>query len=109
MRSLFHRHGKSIGITLFRSGRLQIELWLCLEDVEPHVHHQIDSTIIWIGGRMLGTIGGRSKELGWRQLGHRYAIPAKVKHSAKIHTFGLFANIERWKTDPTSAAIDFHV
>ena len=106
---MIHRRGKSIGVTLFKWNRCQVELWLCLGCVEPHVHKQIDSTILWLGGSMLGTIGERSKELCWRQIFHRYSVPAGTSHSAQVHSFGLFANIELWSSEPTSAAIDFHV
>lgn len=104
---MFHRHDSNIGVTLFRWNKLQVELWLCLGDVRPHVHENIESTIIWLGGRMLGTIGDRTKQLTWKQAGHRYPVTAGTVHSAKVQTFGLFANIERWKSQPTSACIDF--
>lgn len=107
---LCHRHNGCIGFILFRAGKRQCELWYCRhgEEIEPHVHQKIDSTLVILGGGMDGRIGGRRGIVGWQDFLRRFHIPAGTVHSAKITgRFCLFLNFERWTGNPTSAAIDF--
>lgn len=96
------------GFCLFKLGRIQVELWLCPrgENIYPHVHEHIDSTIIVLKGRLWGEIG---KRFGTAKKFKSYHIPAGVRHAASMsgYTSVWFINIERWTCDPTSAADDF--
>lgn len=107
---MIHRHNRCVGITVFKFGKRQIELWFVprLEKIEPHFHKHCDSVIIPILGSMVGCIGNKSGKTGWWDLGRRFHIPAYVFHSATTaKSFCLFLNFEKWDTQPTSASIDF--
>lgn len=110
MRRWIHRHNRCLCITILRLGRRQVELVFAPhgEVIEPHVHQQADCTLVILGGEMEGTIADRKGKTGWYDFLRRFKIPAGVTHSATVTgRFVLFANFERWLTDPTSAAIDF--
>lgn len=97
---------------MFRWGRRKLELWFipAVHFIPPHVHQHIDSTLIFIAGSMLGEIAGRRGLVGGRRdFLRRFKIPAGTVHSARTHSFTLFANWERWKdgVPMTSAATDF--
>lgn len=105
-----HRHNRCIGVTVFRFGKTQLELWFCPggEQIEPHFHQDIDSTLIMLGGELEGNINGRVGRTGWYDFLRRFHIPAGTVHSAKVTGwFCLFANLERWSGQPSSAAVDF--
>jgi hypothetical protein len=105
-----HRHNGCIGITLFRFGRRQLEVWYCPggEVIKTHCHEKIDSTLIILAGEMEGTIGSRTGKTGWYDFLRRFRVPRGVLHSAKITgRFCIFANYERWTGRPSSAAVDF--
>lgn len=106
-----HRHNGCVAFVVFRFRRCQVELVWCPrgEVIEPHVHHKIDSTLIILGGEMDGRIGeGRRGRTGWYDFGRRFHIPAGTVHDTTVTgRFCLFANVERWTGDPTSAAVDF--
>lgn len=107
---MIKRHNGCRGLTLWRWGRFQIELWFAPkgEVIEPHIHSRIDSSIVFLVGSMVGTIGGKTGLLEWpADCFRRFNVPAGVKHSATITAFCMFANVERWKGDVTSAADDF--
>jgi hypothetical protein len=106
---MIHRHNRCVGLTLFRFGCHQIELWLCprLERIEPHSHPHIDCRLIVLFGRMLGTIGKKSGLVDWRKWFRVFNVAPGVSHSAHILSFTAFLNIETWTVNPTSAAIDF--
>jgi len=99
------KHNNCTGLTLFRWGRFQIELWICPKgDIPPHLHSKIDSTIYLLFGSMLGRIGDK---VGFPSKLKGYKIPAGVVHSATCLSLCVFANIERWNAEATSAAEDF--
>lgn len=107
---MMHRHNGCICFTLFRFGTRQLELVWCPkgEEIEAHVHHQIHSTLIIIGGEMEGWIGERHGKTGWYDFLRRFSIPAGTVHRAKVTgRFCLFMNFERWTGKPSSAAVDF--
>ena len=102
---------------LFRWGRRQLEVWLCPagEQIDPHVHSSIDSTIRLLWGCMQGQIADKK---GWvtawsmwqkHDFFRPFTIPAGVKHSASIAEFTIFLNWENWRGEMpiTSAAEDF--
>lgn len=109
---MIERHNRCIGVKLFRLGVWQLELWFAPrgEFIEPHSHRQIDSTLVFLWGHILGTIGDKTGTVSYRDALRRFAIPAGVTHSATVYSpFCLFLNWEKWKTSNiTSAAIDFH-
>jgi len=57
---------------------------------------------------MRWTMGDKSKHVTTWHCGWSKPVPAGVSHSAVADTFSVFLNLERWKSKPTSAAIDFH-
>lgn len=103
------RHNRCIGIRLFRWKRWQLEIWFAPkgEVIERHVHRRIDSTIIMLAGGMWGSIGERIGYVGWEDIGRRFPIPHGVAHGATVNKFCLFANLEHWTHNVTSAAEDF--
>lgn len=108
---MIERHNRCVGVKLFRLGTRQLELWFCprQEIIESHSHKHIDSTLIFLWGRILGTIADKTGIVSYRDTLRRFSIPAGVKHSAIVHSpFCLFLNWEKWTTrNVTSAAIDF--
>lgn len=103
---MIRKHKRCRGLRIWKWNSLQVEVWFCpsFEYIEPHVHERIDSTIVMLLGDMAGTIG---KETGLVRHWKRYRVPAGVKHSASVGLFCIFANVERWQGEPTSAADDF--
>ena len=110
---MIHRHDKCIGITLWKWGHFQIELWCVpsMETIESHCHPSIDSTLIFLFGRMFGRIGERQGWVSNADCLRRFAIPAGIEHSATTAKFTAFLNIERWRagSNVTSASVDFRV
>lgn len=107
---MIHRHNGCIGITLFRIGRRQLEVFWCPsgEVIEPHFHKHVDSTLIMLGGELEGKIGDRTGRTGWYNMFRCFHIPAGTVHCATVTgRFCLFANYEKWVGNPTSAAVDF--
>lgn len=103
-------HNGNVGVPLFRFGKLQCELWICRRGkIQSHRHDKFDSTLVFLGGRMLGTISGRTAAVGWKKMLHRYKIAAGEDHSSEVLSrFCAFINIEKWKPGTmTSAAVDF--
>jgi hypothetical protein len=90
--------------------RWQLEVWFCPagELIPAHSHSQFDSRIIHILGTMRWMMGGKSKHVTSYHCGWSKPVPAGVQHSAIALSFSVFANLERWSGNPTSAAIDFH-
>lgn len=109
---MIERHNRCVGVKLFRFGCYQLELWIAPhgEIIEPHSHRHIDSTLVFLCGKILGTIGDKTGTVSHRDAFRRFSIPAGVTHSAIVQSgFCAFLNWERWKTsNVTSAALDFH-
>ena len=106
---MFQRHNRCRGLRVWKWGRWQVELWFCPrgEHIEPHVHKKIDSTIFFIAGHMTGRIQERIGNLDWpADSFRRFDIPAGVEHEARIGSFCIFANFERWKSDDVTSACD---
>ncbi len=105
-----YKHGCR-GVRIIRIGRRQLEFWFCPRGavIPSHVHDQQDIRLIVLGGRMAGTIGGRSGPIGWRDFLRRFDIPAGTPHAAIVTgAFCLFASWETWLAgEVTSAATDF--
>lgn len=104
------RFQRCTGIRLFRLFRWQLEVWLCPagEVIPSHSHAQFDSRIIHLFGTMRWIMGGKSKHVTSYHCGWSKPVPAGVKHAAIALSFSVFANLERWTSNPTSAATDFH-
>lgn len=103
---MIRRHNRCRGIRLWKWNSFQIEVWFCPkgERIDPHFHKRIDSVIIMLAGYMIGTIDGQAGVVKhWK----KYPVAAGVRHSATVGGFCIFANIERWQGEPTSAAEDF--
>lgn len=109
---ILRRHNRCRGIVLFRWKRRQVEIWFCpkREEIEPHKHNNIDSTIVLLAGDMWGRIGDvRDGECGRVKRWTDYYVPAGMEHTATVGRFALFLNFEKWINDVpvTSAATDF--
>lgn len=102
------RHLNNFGFKLCAFGNAQVELWICFSDIPPHYHASMDSRIVWLLGSMSGTRANRTKRFGWRDTLRSFKVPAGVYHHATCSPFAVFLNIEKWTTQPTSAAVDFH-
>lgn len=108
---MIQRHNRCWGLTLWRWKNKQVELWFCPkgETIVDHFHENIDSKIIYLGGKMDGHIAHEHKQFGWRDIFRMFCIPKGTVHGAKVTgLFAVFANVETW-TDKavTSAARDF--
>jgi hypothetical protein len=74
-----------------------------------HWHADFSGRLVFLGGRMRWRVADRSRLLTWRDLGRNWRVDHHVLHGAEvIGRFGLFLNLERWTSEPTSAATDFH-
>lgn len=100
------RHGRCRGLRIWKWNNFQIEVWFCPEDeeIEPHFHKHIDSKIVLLFGCMMGKI---AEVRGHVKKFKAYPVPAETVHSAVMITACIFANIERWQGEPSSAAEDF--
>lgn len=106
------RHNRCRGFKLFKWGQIQCELWFCPkgEDIAPHVHNHIDSTLIILGGNAVGSIGAKVGLIEWRDMLRRFNIPKGVPHWAIVkRPFFIFLNVEKWDCKITSAAHDFAI
>lgn len=107
---MFHRRNNCRGITVFRWGKRQLELWFCPggEVIEPHVHLNCNSKLIILAGAMDGRIG---EARGWvdayEDRFRVFDVPAGTVHAATVGRFCIFANWETWIAPVTSAATDF--
>lgn len=110
---MIERHNGCIGLKLFKLGSRQLEIWYAPKDeiVESHSHQHIDSTLVFLWGKIHGRIGDKSGIVSFSDSLRSFSIPAGVRHSATVLSrFCLFLNWEKWKTrNVTSAAIDFDV
>lgn len=102
------RHGRCLGLRLFRWGRKQLEIWFAPKDerIESHIHQTMDSKIVLLVGRVWGRNGSKT---GLVHALHSYLIPASTPHSAYALTVCIFLNFETWKdSNPiSSACVDF--
>jgi len=104
------RFQRCVGVKLFRLFNWQLEVWCCPKDekIPMHYHANCDSRIIHLLGKMTWYVPTKSKRIGWSDIGWNRKIPAGSYHGAWVHSkLAVFANLERWKTKPTSAAKDF--
>jgi mannose-6-phosphate isomerase-like protein (cupin superfamily) len=103
---VIRKHNRCRGIRVWKWNSFQIEVWFLPkgEWIEPHVHNRIDSRIVLLFGHMTGRIG---RDTGYAKPWKAYQVPAGMLHSATADTFCIFANVERWQGEPTSAAEDF--
>ena len=73
-----------------------------------HYHSECDSRIIHLLGKMTWKVPNKYKLVSWWNVGWNRVIPAGGHHGAVVHSpIAIFANLERWKTKPSSAATDF--
>lgn len=102
------RHGRCLGLRLFRLGRKQLEVWFAPKDerIESHVHRNMDSKIVLLVGRVWGTNGSKT---GRVHAFTSYLISAGTPHSAYTLTACAFLNFETWMEQKaiSSACIDF--
>jgi hypothetical protein len=98
-----------VGIKVFRLFNWQLEVWSCPtgETIPLHFHKSIKSRIFHLFGRMIWRLGEREKAVGFSDFGWSKIVPAGSIHGATALTFCVFANLEKWSSSPTSAAVDF--
>lgn len=101
------------GWTLRLPGAWQLELWWCPRGstIPLHVHWQIDSWLVFLGGSMLWGCAGRWRRFTWRNFGRAFFVGHGIEHGAStLGRFGLFANLERWRVpEKTSASVDIEL
>lgn len=104
------RHGRCLGLRLFRWGRKQLEVWFAPMDerIEGHCHTQFDSKIVLIFGRAWGWNGSKTGNLKKFKV---YDVPTQCWHSAYVFNSCVFFNLETWTGDKpmSSACVDFEV
>ena len=94
------------GLRIPLPGAWQVELWWCPKgsEITPHVHPSIDSTLVFLGGRMRWRRGSQRREFTARDMFRAFRVPRDCVHSAQTTgRFGLFLNLERWTGPKTSA------
>jgi len=104
------RFQRCVGIKLFRFNTWQLEIWVCPKNevIPLHYHAHCDSRIIHLFGEVTWRLVNKTKTLKWFNIGWNRVVKSGVYHGATVHTrFGIFANLEHWKTKPTSAGTDF--
>jgi len=111
--NLFNRYKKCFGVTLWRWNRTQVELWICPPNhsVGKHYHTDIDGRLMFLCGNvnLCGVCEGLLKKKSAKFKWHN--VPAMMVHwfepldSKWIPT--VFINVEKWHSNPTSAAINF--
>lgn len=108
----FHHRFDCRGIAIRLPGSYQLELWFCPSGscIPCHIHPNIDSLLVFLGGSMVWQRDGWAKSFSWRDIGRAFRVPAHVRHGAyTVGAFGLFANIERWLGPKSSASIDLEL
>ena len=118
---LFHTHDRCRGLTLWRWGRLNVELWFCPAGYEivPHSHPLEDIELVPLFGwctfireDALRLVGQRI-ECSPRRWFRKHSVPAGWVHWFKVGRKVplVFINVARWKPGVpiTSASEDFLV
>jgi len=90
----------------------QLEFWFAPRPtvIPWHTHPNINSFLIFLGGKMTWFAGNEykimvSREMTWRDMFRGFSIPSDCVHGAS--GYGLFVNFERWLIfNKTSAAYD---
>lgn len=78
------------------------------ENLPVHAHPNMESRIVFLGGRMLFTRDARTIPLGFTKILRSFVVKAGQAHGAIVTgRFGMFLNLEKWLIKPTSAAHDF--
>lgn len=103
------------GLTLWRGRRTLIELWVCPTNfsVGEHTHEKFDGHITLLVGQVVLCKRVEGAERSTRRMFKSHSIPAGTPHWFRPSTPRawlptVFINVERWRTEPTSAAVDFH-
>lgn len=115
---MISRFGKAIGIAIPLWKGRQVELWFVPKGtvIPPHVHKTIDSTIVYLWGRMSVTVEHttrvvfgpmRRRESNGKLIPATKYIPAGVRHCAEALSFAVFLNFEKCHSARQSASKDF--
>lgn len=116
--NLINKYEKCWILSFSSIGRWKLELVYCPPnyEIQPHTHNQQDIKLIFLFGHNIRFFRQRPN-------GKLISFLARIRHIGKvftirandIHYFNvsrwplLFLNIERWKTKPSSAAIDLQL
>ena len=106
---MISRFQRCVGFRLFRLFRWQLEIW-CRpkgEVIPLHVHEHCDSRITHWVGNVEWMMGDKRRTLSINNIGWTRHVPAGAVHGAKVHSFSIFTNLEKWTGRPSSAAEDF--
>lgn len=106
---MISRFQRCVGFRLFRLFRWQLEIWCCPkgEVIPLHVHEHCDSRITHWVGNVEWMMGDKRRTLSINNIGWTRHVPAGAVHGAKVHSFSIFTNLEKWTGRPSSAAEDF--
>jgi hypothetical protein len=109
---MVNRYERAVGLTLFKFGKYQAEIWFVPSNykIPEHYHADFDSKLLILFGHNI--LLHRNKESlmikWWKHIGRAFAIKAMDIHSFDASKFPLiFINLEVWKQQPTSACKDF--
>lgn len=126
--TLFNRHERCIGLTLWRFGQKNIELWYCPSgyEIKPHSHPNEKIELMYLFGdteffriveKMHDFVFGKhmgvrseSFKPKWYHVFRKFTIDYGVVHWFKVSKLPLiFINIATFKDGhkPVSAAVDF--
>lgn len=116
---LIQHHESCLGLSLPAIGKYKIEFWYCPSEYEikPHSHNNVDIKLMFLFGH--NTRFFRCKPDGSNLISFlarsRHMFKVFNIYAGNIHWFTvskfplIFINFERWKTIPSSAAIDFQL
>lgn len=121
---IFYKHGPCKGMTLFRWGRFNIEIWFCPPrfQIEEHRHPSQDIELMFLYGDAFISRRHKDDPYGHYQMYGTVKFPYDTfKHftvlAEHFHYFTVnekwfvFLNISKWRKGhkPTSASVDFEL
>lgn len=113
--NLINRHEDCVGITLWKFGQTNIELWYCPAgyEIQPHSHPKEHIELMFIAGKAtFYRIKNMTQSFTprWYHMFRRFTVtPGRVHWFSVSHRALIFINIARFIDGhkPTSAAVDF--
>ena len=116
----YNRVGPFAGLTLYRGGPFQVQLWLCppLSEIPDHSHPDVDSIQLYLSGQVYLRLNGEQIikpedvfETEGRCSKHGYAIRVRPHdtHGASIGANGgAFMTFQHWlKGEPQSVELNW--
>lgn len=117
--TLFNRHERCVGLTLFRWRRWNVEIWYCPKgyEVKPHSHNHEHIELMYLFGKTtfsrLNIDSQKSESFSprWYHMFRRFTVLPMQTHWFKVSSLPLvFINFATFLDgyQPTSASIDFY-